>query len=76
MGCHCNLNSYCLYFNNVFMDIERENSIVMRKDVNDESVNSGKWRTSAKSLFDWSRFISFSVTEMNMDCYFMEAPVN
>lgn len=43
MGRRCNLNSYFQYFNNTFMDIERENRIVIRKDVKEESMNGGKW---------------------------------
>lgn len=43
MGRCCNLNSYFQYFSNTFMDIERENRVVIRKDVNEESMNGGKW---------------------------------
>lgn len=43
MGCLCNLNSYSQYFNNAFRDMQRENSIVIRKDVNEETVNGGEW---------------------------------
>lgn len=42
------------------MDIERENRVVIRKDVNEESMNGGKWWTSEKSFSDWSRFMSLS----------------
>jgi len=42
------------------MDIQRENSIVIRKDVNDESVKGGKWWPSEKSISDWSVFASLS----------------
>lgn len=74
MGCHCNLNSCSWYFNNAFMDIQRENSTVIRKDVNGESVNSGK--PQRDPFLTGAGLFPSVVIEINMGSYFMEVLIN